>query len=74
MHSCRDMRKRLISVCPQMHLFRHAGLEKPAPYSYGGIQTSSRRKSRTISKTGSRFSLEHWIPAGVYPALDTGPE
>src|SRR4030042_5054763 len=30
---------------------------------YGGIQTSSRRKSGTISKTGYRFSPGPWIPA-----------
>jgi len=39
-----------------MRLFRHAGLEEPAPYLIRGIQTSSRRKSGTISKTRSRFS------------------
>ncbi|MBS3907769.1 MAG: hypothetical protein KGZ49_12115, partial [Syntrophaceae bacterium] len=40
---------------------------------YGGIQTSSRRKSGTISNAlGPGFHREPWIPAGVYPDENRG--
>jgi len=47
-----------------MPLFRHAGLEEPAPYKIRGhpgvvptpYQVRGKLQSGTISKTGSRFS------------------
>ena len=58
-----------------MRLFRHAGREEPAPYRDTGASRRRPDESREPSqRLGPDFHREPWIPAAVYPVLDTGPE
>jgi hypothetical protein len=56
------------------YFVRHSGLDPEPSACYGGIQTSSRRKPETVYTVDPDFHREPWIPAGVYPVLDTGRE
>jgi len=54
-------------------MFRHAGLEEPAPYSDTGASRRRPDESREpCQNLGPGFHREPWIPAGVYPDENRG--